>query len=198
MSLKWLLLLPLLMLFSCQGRKDGDNRQYMTTEQTTQTMLAPQVDSEMQLQMEQGVVLTEVRDLYRLVRQSTMNNAGGSMGDMFDRMYCSKAWNKMLMAVRAKESETSTYFFEIDHWTMMRDPQVVSFDEFEIHSFNVVDSVKTASIKFTAFGYDSYTPAIIDLVCEDGRWVIDNFRDLKYKVNVRESMNNFLRKEEMI
>ncbi len=187
-----------MMMFSCQGHKDQDNRQYLSVDQTTQTTLAPQVNSEMQLQMEQGAVLTEMRNLYRLVRQSTMDNAGGSMGDMFDRMYCSKAWNKMLMAVRAKENETCTYFFEIDHWTMMREPQVVSFDEFEVQKFSIVDSVKTASIKFTAFGYDTYTPAVIDLVCEDGRWVIDNFRDLKYKIDVRESMTKFLRKEEMI
>ncbi len=200
MTVRWIFALPLLMMIAgCQANKGGDSRNYVTSVQTQDASVAlSKEQSEMQLQMESGIVLEQVRDLYRQVRQNTMNTAGASMGDMFDRMYCSKSWNKMLMAVRAKESETGSYFFEIDHWTMMRDPQVVSFDEFEIQNVSVLDSVKTAQVKFIAYGYDSYTPAVIDLVCENGRWVIDNFRDLKYKLDVRESMRYFLRKEDVI
>jgi len=200
MSFKWLLALPILMMFSCQGNKGGDNRKYMTSVQVQESSVAPTKEqSEMQLQMERGIVLSQVRDVYRLVRQNTIYTAGGAMGDMFDRMYCSKSWNKMLLEVRAKESETCSYFFEIDHWTMMREPAIVNFDEFEVQKIDIIDSVKTASVKFIAYaGDNSYTPAIIDLVYENGRWVIDNFRDLKYKIDVRESMAYFLRKEEMI
>ena len=38
----------------------------------------------------------------------------------------------------------------------------------------------------------TYTPARIDMIFEDGRWVINNFYDMKYMVDVRNSMLQYL------
>ena len=39
---------------------------------------------------------------------------------------------------------------------------------------------------------DSYTPARIELVYEDGNWKIDNFYHLKYMLNMRSMMSQYL------
>jgi len=38
----------------------------------------------------------------------------------------------------------------------------------------------------------SYTPVRVELVYEDGQWKIDNFHHLKYMLNLRESMYQYL------
>ena len=49
-----------------------------------------------------------------------------------------------------------------------------------------------ASVAYTVYGMETYTPAQVDLVFEKGRWVIDNFHNLRYMLDVRNSMKQFL------
>jgi len=50
-------------------------------------------------------------------------------------------------------------------------------------------------VSFTVYEATTYVPARIDLVFEEGRWVIDNFHNLKYMTDFRESMWDFLRND---
>ena len=45
---------------------------------------------------------------------------------------------------------------------------------------------------FTVYEMYTYCPARIDMVYEDGRWVIDNFYDKKFMVDVRSSMQQYI------
>ena len=56
----------------------------------------------------------------------------------------------------------------------------------EFHDGDVKDADYTVYEMFT------YTPARIDMIFEDGRWVINNFYDMKYMVDVRNSMLQYL------
>lgn len=190
---KWLVAIPI-MLVGCQAKNGNvrSNDDFVQVQDTA--VILNKVNSEMSMQIERGVVLERVKDIFGIVRSTTMSSGGAYIGDMLDRAYCSKSWNKMLMDVRCKEKQTCTLFFEIEHWTMTTEPGFVSFDEFEVTQLSM-DSLMKASVSFIALDSRSYTPARVDLVYEDGRWVIDNFYDLKYKMNVRESMKHFLRKE---
>ena len=67
-----------------------------------------------------------------------------------------------------------------------------SFDEFEVEYVDLLSPVKRASVAFTVYEDDTYTPARVDLVYEDGRWVIDNFHNLKYMIDVRSAMWNYV------
>ena len=97
------------------------------------------------------------------------------------------------MAVRCKEHRTGTLFFEIDRWSMSRySGEFVSFEEFEVDNFWTDGDQKRASVSFVVYESDSYTPARIELVYEDNRWVIDNFYNLRYMLDVRNSMWNYL------
>ena len=68
---------------------------------------------------------------------------------------------------------------------------IVNFDEFELTSMSL-EPEKRATVDFTVYEADTYTPASIDLVYEDGRWVIDDFHNLKYMLDVRNCMWDFL------
>ena len=122
-----------------------------------------------------------------------MYRGGSCENELFDKAFCSKSWNKLLMAVHRKEEQTGTLFFEINHWSMLRYSGVqLSFDEFEVEHVDLFSPVKRASVTFTVYEADTYTPARIDLIYEDGRWVIDNFHNLKYGIDVRNAMWNYL------
>ena len=60
-------------------------------------------DIEMRRSIEEGIVLERARSIFSMVRYNTLSTGGAPMGDIFDRAYCSKSWNKMLMKVRCKE-----------------------------------------------------------------------------------------------
>lgn len=151
------------------------------------------INSEMRMEAEKSVVLDRVKDIYRLLKSEYMYHGGSYENEIFDKMFCSKSWNKLLLAVRCKEEQSGTLFFEINHWSMTRYSGVLlSFDEFEVEHVDLLSDVKRASVTFTVYEADTYTPARIDLVFEDGRWVIDNFHNLKYMIDVRNAMWNYV------
>jgi hypothetical protein len=74
-------------------------------------------------------------------------------------------------------------------------PVFVTFDDFEVTRVTISDDRKTASVDYVTYELDAYNPARIDLVFEDGRWVIDNFYDMRNMLNVRQSMRDYLRND---
>ena len=151
------------------------------------------LSSEIALQVESGVVLEHVRNIYDLVKHESLNYGSAIDNDLLDKAYCSKSWNEMLAAVRKKEFRTNNLFFEINHWTMAYDTNLVYFDEFEVRNCYIgADNERLASVFFTVYTPDTYIPARVDLVYEDGGWKIDNFHHLKYGMNIKESMWEYL------
>ena len=149
--------------------------------------------SEMAVQVESGIVLEHVHNIYNLVKHETQNMGGSVDNDLLDKAYCSKSWNELLMAVRKKEFKTNNTFFVINHWTMAYDTNQVSFDEFEVKYCHIgTNNERFARVDFTVYTPDSYIPARIDLVYEDGEWKIDNFHHLKYMMDMKECMWEFL------
>jgi hypothetical protein len=70
---------------------------------------------------------------------------------------------------------------------------LVDFDEFEVSDLTIgPDNERTATVTFMVYDSDSYTPARIELVYEDGNWKIDNFYHLKYMLNMRLMMSQYL------
>ena len=132
------------------------------------------------------------KSIFHEVRNYELSCGGIVMNELFDKMYCSKSWNDMLMSVRRKEFETNTLFFEVDYWAMTRELGFVTFDEFRVSRLVVNEDEKFASVDFTVYDLFTYNPARVDMVYENGRWVINNFYDLKYGVNVRNSMMEYL------
>jgi hypothetical protein len=161
--------------------------------QTTLAGLPDSVKTEMALKLEREAVLERVRTIYRVVKQECMYMGGSVDSDLLDLSFCSKSWNKLLMAVRSKEHNTGTLFFEVNKWTMAYESGLVDFDEFEVSDLTISpDNERTATVTFMVYDSDSYTPARIELVYEDGNWKIDNFYHLKYMLNMRLMMSQYL------
>ena len=161
-------------------------------EQVSMMATPDSVKSEMALQLEREALLERVRAMYTLVKHECIYLGGSVDNDMLDKSFCSKSWHKLLMAVRSKEHNTGTLFFEVNKWTMTYDSDLVSFDEFEVQDLNMDANEMTATVNFTVYASDTYTPARIELVYEDGNWKIDNFYHLKYGLNLRSQMWDYL------
>ena len=161
-------------------------------EQVSMMATPDSVTSEMALKLEREALLERVRAMYTLVKHECIYLGGSVDNDMLDKSFCSKSWNKLLMAVRSKEHNTGTLFFEVNKWTMTYDSDLVSFDEFEVQDLNMDTDEMTATVNFTVYTPDTYTPARIELVYEDGNWKIDNFYHLKYGLNLRSQMWDYL------
>jgi hypothetical protein len=183
-----------LMLAGCQGSSKGtpdccDSTQILKVD----TMLTSDtLTSEVSAMMERGAVLARVQTIYSLIKQECTHLGGSTDNDLLDKAFCSKSWNQLLMAVRRQEYLTNTLFFEVNHWTMSHDTDLVNFEEFEVRNIAFTDGEKRAQVDFTVYEDKNYTPARIELVYEDGQWKIDNFYHLKYMFNMRERMWEYL------
>lgn len=163
-----------------------------TADTAKDTITADTVFSETRLLAEREVVLERARDIFRVVKDYQRSMGGFVMSELLDKSYCSKSWNKLLLSVHRKEYQSNSLFFEIDYWTMTRDPSFVTYDEFEVSKIAVDGQRMFASVDYTVYEMFTYTPARIDMIFEDGRWVINNFYDMKFMVDVRNSMLQYL------
>ena len=182
-----------LMVTACQRSGNGTSETGSTEETQKDTIISDSLQSEMALAIERQVVLERVRSIYGLIKQECTYLGGSVDNDFLDKSFCSKRWNDLLMAVRRKEYQTNSLFFEVNRWTMTYDSNLVNFDEFEVADCYIgPDNDKTATVNFTVYAADSYTPVRIELVYEDGQWKIDNFYHMKYMLNLRQSMYQYI------
>lgn len=183
-----------LMFTNCQGAGKSNPENGGANEKVLiDTVKSDSVLSEMALAIERQVVLERVKCIYGLIKEENTYLGGSVESDWLDKAFCSKHWNELLMDVRKKEFQTNTLFFEVNRWTMAYDSNLIRFDEFEVADCYIgPNNEKTATVNFTVYDPDSYTPVRVDLVYEDGQWKIDNFYHLKYMLNLRESMCQYL------
>lgn len=181
-------------LFGIGDSNAADTDQIILTDSVAK---ADYKSSEIALQVESGIVLEYVRSIFDIVKHESVNLGGSVNNDLLDKTYCSKSWNDLLAAVRKKEFRTNNLFFEVNHWTMAYDTNLVNFDEFEVKCCYIgADNEHLASVQFTVYTSDTYIPARVDLVYEDGGWKIDNFHHLKYAMNMKECMWEFLQNDQ--
>ena len=186
-------------LSSCQNTSSEaqDNYDYTQFISTDSPSLSDTLTTEISAEVERGVVLERVQDIYSLIKQECTYMGGSIDSDLLDKAYCSESWTQLLMAVRRQEYLTNTLFFEVNHWTMSHDTDLVSFDEFQVRNLVISEDEKRAQVDFTVYEPDNYIPARVELVFEDGQWKIDNFYHLKYMFNLRERMWEFLDDQSM-
>ena len=185
----------LILAFTCYHERHSVSVENETANLTGSTYLTSvdTMNTEMRMAIERTIVLNRVKEIYQLVRTEYACHGGSCEYEWFDRAFCSKSWNKLLMAVRCKEEETGTLFFEVDRWSMLRYPDsFVSFEEFEVRDLWIDGNQKRASVSFVVCDDDTYTPARVDLVYEDNRWLIDDFHNLRYMIDLRNCMWNYL------
>ena len=93
-----------------------------------------------------------------------------------------------------KEEKTNTLFFDNDYWVMSPELGFVNYEDFRVEDLMLTPE-RRAAVTFTIYHSDSYVPARIDMVYEDGSWVIDDFEDLKYIKSWKEGMAEFVKEK---
>jgi len=144
-----------------------------------------------EFETEKELLLQRVVGIYRVVKNVYMNNGHYSTDETLDKSYCSASWNKLLFAVHRKEEKTNTLFFDNDYWVMSPELGYVSYEGFKVEDL-VLTPERRAAVTFTIYHSDSYVPARIDMVYEEGTWVIDDFEDLKYIKSWKKGMTEFV------
>ncbi len=183
-----------LLATSCTGSGKGPSNGVGTHEVVLKdSVKTDSLLSEMTLAIERQAVLERVRTIYNLIRLESTSFGGSVESDWLDKSFCTKRWNNLLMSVRRKEFLTNSLFFEVNRWTMTYDSGLFSFDEFEVTDCILgPGNNKTATVEFTVYTQDTYSPVRLDLVFEDGQWKIDNFYHMKYMLDLRKSMFQYL------
>lgn len=191
--------LPLL-LGSCQrvSHSVGFTNQQTAVLAIDTTSQTVNQNVEVQTAVEQAVVLQRVKDIFRVVEEDQMSLEGFVESGLCDEVFCSKEWNQLLAAVREKEIQTCTPCFEIDYWRMTHDPELVSYDGFRVLQLGSDNNKKTASVSFMVYDANEEVPARVDMVFENGQWLIDNFHQLKNMLNLRHSMWYYLNKIDVL
>ena len=193
-----LLLLACVLAFTACSRGKGPVHKLPAGVLASDSALVPDTlngQSEVEIMMERMAVLERAKSIYSLVRAYYRSQGGVVDNDLFDKSFCSISWNKLLLMVRGKEGMTNTLFYEINPWSMTIDGgKIVTFDDFEVTRL-VMGEKKKATVAYVVYEADTYTPARVDMVYENGRWVIDNFYNLKYGLDVRNCMWEYLAKD---
>lgn len=193
-----LLLLACVLAFTACSRGKGPVHKLPAGVLASDSALVPDTlngQSEVEIMMERMAVLERAKSIYSLVRAYYRSQGGVVDNDLLDKSFCSISWNKLLLMVRGKEGMTNTLFYEINPWSMTIDGgKIVTFDDFEVTRL-VMGEKKKATVAFVVYEADTYTPARVDMVYENGRWVIDNFYNLKYGLDVRNCMWEYLAKD---
>ena len=188
----------MLLLVGCQENKHIVPTDTTLVEALPETDPDPLNDSlnlEVKLRIESEQVKERVENIFRIVRAEAQSTGWTIHGELLDMCYCTESWNRLLLAVHSKEEEESiSTFFDIDYWCMTRDPGLVTFDKFVVTSLNLGPRM-TASVAYTVYSYDTYTPAEVDLVFEKGQWRIDNFHNYRYMINLKQSMRQFVARQ---
>ena len=112
--------------------------------------------------------------------------------DNIDSLYCSADWNAWVARVndfdRRHVDEGMMGFFDADYWVMGQDSQDLSVSDIRV----IEMTESTATVEFNLHNCGSISPVRLELVMEDGAWRIDNFIDVKYDLNWKAGMKEYL------
>lgn len=111
-----------------------------------------------------------------------------------DAKYCSKAWRQTVKAVSAKQNKTDELCLDCDYWIMGQDYENVKVTNYYLEKIMLDDAKYGSVAAFTLKVHNcgSVTPVRVDLVKENGKWLIDNFTDIKNDIDYRKMMTDYL------
>ena len=145
--------------------------------------------------LDTGSVVQRVNDIYTqvfdLYGKASATSDLSSLENI-DSLYCSADWNEWVARVndfdRQHEDDGMMGFFEADYWIMGQDWQDLSVSDIQV--IDMTDS--TATVKLNLHNCGSITAVRLEMLLEDGQWQIDNFIDVKYDVNWKAGMKEYL------
>ena len=153
------------------------------------------VEGAMDGSLDTGLVVQRVNDIYTqvfdLYGKASATSDFSSLENI-DSLYCSADWNEWVARVndfdRQHEDDGMIGFFDADYWIMGQDWQDLSVSDIRV--IDMTDS--TATVELNLHNCGSITAVRLEMLLEDGQWQIDNFIDVKYDVNWKAGMKEYL------
>ena len=108
-----------------------------------------------------------------------------------DAKYCSKAWRQTVKAVSAKQNKTDELCLDCDYWIMGQDWQDLGLSR--VRAREITDS--TAVVDFLLHNCGEEIPVSLDMVRQDGRWLIDNFFNVRDDFSFKDEMLQYVEPE---
>ena len=144
-----------------------------------------------------GNVLHRVEQIYKDVfaEYSKYDEDFETVDDVsFDDDYCSESWKSLLAKVLDFDSTNhpdDVGFFDADYWVMGQDAEDLSASDFKL----IEEKGDHAIVEFSLHNCGHVTKVRLEMVRERGDWFIDNFIDLDYDVNWKQSMEEYLKEQ---
>ncbi len=109
-----------------------------------------------------------------------------------DEKYCSKEWNEWLVKVQEYDQANNPDdigFFDADYWVMGQDFSDLSVSDIQVMKHDGDKAV----VELKLHNSGNTTQVSLDLSFERGDWFIDNFKDLSYDLDWKDSMKDYLK-----
>ena len=137
-------------------------------------------------------IVNRVRDIYDHVRRAYGRDVNPSDLPDLNRAYASARFNALVDAVADIDSDIDGIgFFDFDYWVMGQDYDNVYATDIVLEKMpNRPDG--TAAVTLNLHNCGSVTPLRLELVNEDGRWMIDNFINLELDFDLKASMLDYI------
>ena len=139
-------------------------------------------------------VMARVAEIYSLVEAAYRSTADMGPDVDIDREFCTRSWCDLRDKVLEKQRRTEYLCLDMDYWVMGQDVDRFYADSFEFVGFDEADKGRVI-VSLKVHNMDSETPVELELVRSDGEWRIDNFKDLKYDIDFRVMMEDYMEED---
>ena len=172
-----MLVLAAILLAGCNGNGKAAEGGNADSTNVVENAQATADDSNAQAdpaEMEKDVK-ARVCEIYDAVIAAYSADDWGKESAKLDGKFCSKDWKASVAAVKEKDKDAEMGFFEADYWVMGQDFQDLSYENVKVEEVLPEEGKAIVSLDWHNFG--NVTKVYVDLVLEDGRWMVDELTD---------------------
>lgn len=191
-----LILTVMAIMASCgnsNGEKTTNEQNAPTTEATGNDSQAKATKSKVDPK-DEAYLISRVQAIYdKVFGEYNRANENEEMPQFSpDEDFCSKDWNSMLQKIEeydAANNPDEIGFFDADYWVMGQDFADLSISDIQV----VKQDGDDAEVEFILHNQGDKIKVKLEMEFERGDWYIDNFIDLKYDLNWKEDMKEYLK-----
>lgn len=135
-------------------------------------------------------LINRVNEIYTEVAKAYPNEGELPPVNYLDSLYCSSEWNRMLAIIDSIDSKLDGEigFFDFDYWIMAQDYGDISADSVVVEKMEA----DSASVLIQLHNFNHITPVRLEMVKEQGIWMIDNFIDVPNEYNLKLNMKEYI------
>lgn len=136
-----------------------------------------------------------VQRLYEAVSEAYSSEDWQTKSNELDKKFCSQDWLATVKAVIEKDNKNPDEmgFFDADYWVMGQDfdTQNLHASDFYLEKILMEDKPWEAAVTLKLHNYGEI-PVRVNLIYEGGEWKVDDLTDIRYDLDWKQSMKEYL------